>query len=799
MHSISLLAVAASALIGQAAAQNSTTNETQAAIIWRELYYNYGRSPPVYPSPEGPGIGPWAAAYERARALVANMTNEEKENATIGYTSTTNGCSGNSGPVNRVGFPGLCLNDGPAGVRGTEGISGFASGVHVGASWNRNLTLLRGRYMGAEYKAKGVSMALGPAAGAIGRLALGGRNWEGFSNDPYLMGVLTADTVRGLQENVIACTKHIVGNEQETNRLASGLNASVSSNIDDRAMHELYLWPFADAVHAGTASMMCSFNRINGSYGCQNSAVLNGFLKTDFGFEGFVVSDWGAQDSGVASANAGLDMAMPNSPYWTGNLTAAVANGSIEQSRLDDMVTRIVAAWYQFNPIENPGFGIPVNLSLPHAFTNARDPASKDHLLQEAVEGHVLVKNVNNALPLNRPDSLSVFGWDARAPQKSNHPLTGFGKWALGFESIDITENQGLTVFPVLNRTTGPIAIARNGTLIAGGGSGSVTPPYISAPLDAFFDQAREDGTWIQYDTDSTSPNINLGSTACLVFVNHYAAEAFDMPNLADAESDRLVTSVANRCNNTIVTIHNAGIRLVDPWIDHPNITAVIYGHLPGQDSGRALVELLYGRQSFSGRLPYTVARRESDYGALLSPDFPSAESDYYLQSNFTEGVFIDYKSFIARNVTPRFPFGFGLTYSSFSYADLSIDVGAEDLSELPPDQDVTVQGGHPSLWETVVTVRATVRNTGNVTAAEVAQLYLGIPAEGAPPKQLRGFAKESIAPGEEVEVEFPLLRRDVSYWDVVRQEWAVVKGREYRVCVAKDVGVCELEGTFTL
>ncbi|PNS19763.1 Beta-glucosidase 1 [Sphaceloma murrayae] len=799
MHTLSLVSLTAAVFVGHAAAQSSTGNQTTDAITWRELYYNYGRSPPVYPSPQGPGIGSWAEAYEKARAMVANMTNQEKENATVGYASLTNGCSGNSGPVSRLGFPGLCLNDGPAGVRGTEGVSAFASGVHVGASWNRELTLQRGRFMGAEYKAKGVTMALGPAAGAIGRLALGGRNWEGFSNDPYLMGILTADTVLGLQESVIACTKHVVGNEQETNRVVAGLNASVSSNIDDRAMHELYMWPFADAVKAGTAAMMCSFNRINGSYGCQNSAVLNGLLKTDLGFEGFVVSDWYAQQSGVASAQAGLDMVMPVSPYWSGNLVGAVANGSIEQARLDDMVTRIVAAWYQINPVENPGFGIPLNLSLPHAFTNARDPASKDHLLQEAIEGHVLVKNVNNALPLKRPNSLSVFGWDARAPQKSNHPLVGFGKWALGFESLDINESDDFTLFPVLNRTTGPIAIARNGTLIAGGGSGSVTPPYISAPLDALFDRAREDSTWIEFDTNSVDPLVNQGSSACLVFINHYAAEAFDMPNLADDESDQLVTNVASQCNNTMVVIHNAGIRLVDPWIDNPNITAVIYGHLPGQDSGRALVELLYGCQSFSGRLPYTVGRSEADYGSLLRPDAPSADSDYYLQSNFTEGVYIDYKSFIARNVTPRFPFGFGLTYSDFSYADLAVDVQTDNLPELPPDQDVTAQGGHPSLWEKVVTVRATVSNVGSVKAAEVPQLYLGVPAEGSPPKQLRGFAKETIEPGQSVEVEFPLLRRDVSYWDVVRQEWAVVKGRQYTVCVGKDVGRCELTGQFTL
>lgn len=195
------------------------------------------------------------------------MTNEEKENITIGTTSLTNGCSGMTGAARRVGFPGICLNDAGNGVRASDGVSGFASGVHVGAAWNRNLAYNRAEAMGAEFKAKGVNVALGPVAGPLGRHPLGGRNWEGFSNDPYLSGSLIFETIRGLQESVIACVKHFVGNEQETNRNPIGINASVSSNIDDKTMHEVYLWPFADAVHAGVGSVMCSYNRLNNSYG----------------------------------------------------------------------------------------------------------------------------------------------------------------------------------------------------------------------------------------------------------------------------------------------------------------------------------------------------------------------------------------------------------------------------------------------------------------------------------------------------------------------------------------------------
>lgn len=300
---------------------------------------------------ETKGLGDWKRAYRQAKALVAQMTNEQKNNLTYGYASTTNGCSGNSGGAPGVGFPGLCLQDSGNGVRGTDTVNGYSSGVHVGASWNRDLAYKRAHYMGAEFKRKGVNVALGPVVGPLGRVARGGRNWEGFSNDPYLSGSLTGETIRGLQESVIACVKHFILKEQETTRNPPLLwknshNQSVSMNVDDKTIHELYLWPFQDAVKAGAGAVMCSYNRINNSYGCQNSKTLNGLLKGELGFQGFVVTDWSAQHTGIASAEAGLDMVMPDSPFWeNGTLALAVRNGSLAQTRLDDMATRILASW----------------------------------------------------------------------------------------------------------------------------------------------------------------------------------------------------------------------------------------------------------------------------------------------------------------------------------------------------------------------------------------------------------------------------------------------------------------------
>lgn len=235
-----------------------------------------------------------------------------------------------------------------------------------------------------------------------------------------------------------------------------------------------------------------------------------------------------------------------------------------------------------------------------------------------------------------------------------------------------------------------------------------------------------------------------------------------------------------------MVVIHNAGIRLVDGFYSNPNVTAIIYAHLPGQDTGTALVQLMFGDVSFSGRLPYTVAKQASDYGSLLGPTVADATSDYYTQSNFTEGVYIDYRGFIKNNITPRFAFGYGLTYSTFKYSNLGVNAPAGNLTSLPANATI-VSGGNPHLFDVIATATATVTNTGKVVAAEVAQLYVSIPGSNTPAKQLRGFVKATINPGMGTQVEFPLTRRDLSVWDVVQQQW-VLRSGTYKLHVGKSV-----------
>lgn len=286
---------------------------------------------------------------------------------------------------------------------------------------------------------------------------------------------------------------------------------------------------------------------------------------------------------------------------------------------------RILATWYKSGldqGFPEKGVGMPMDITLPHKVIDARDKLSKPSRYQAAVEGHVLVKNTKNALPLKAPRILSLYGYNGQAaPTNMYNPLPGiplWSRWLFGLQSLDIPD---ATIFSYMS--TGWPALpgaARKGHLFAGGGSGTGTPSYITVPFNEVQHRAIEDDTQLYWDFASQDPNVHSASDACLVFLNEFATEAADRPSLADPWSDTLVMNVAKKCSNTIVAINNAGVRLVDSWIDHPNVTAVIFAHLPGQDSGKALVDILYGKQSPSGRLPYTVAKQASDYGDMLNP-----------------------------------------------------------------------------------------------------------------------------------------------------------------------------------
>lgn len=318
-------------------------------------------------------------------------------------------------------------------------------------------------------------------------------------------------------------------------------------------------------------------------------------------------------------------------------------------------------------------------------------------------------------------------------------------------------------------------------------------------PFGALTARAKTDGTFLNWDFHSSTPPVNPMSMACLVFINAMATEGWDRDGLHDDFSDGLVLHVASRCANTIVVLHTVGIRLVDQWIEHPNVTAVLIAHLPGQDLGEALVSILYGEVSPSGKLPYTIAKNESDYGPLgYEPCKPVDKKDRFPQCDYTEGVYIDYRHFDAKGIEPRFEFGFGLSYTTFAYNGPS--TSATDLSPQPqrPIASITYDGGvSESLWDVVIRVPITITNTGTVTGEEIAQLYVGIP-HGAPKKQLRGFDKVKLAPGQQAEVVFALTRRDLSVWDVVSQRWVLQNG-EYKIYVGASSRDIRWKGTFTV
>ncbi|KAK1991223.1 glycosyl hydrolase family 3 N terminal domain-containing protein [Colletotrichum falcatum] len=734
----------------------------------------YGRSPPVYPSPTGNGSSDagWARAYRHARALVSQMTIEEKANLTRGWTGT---CVGNSGQVTRLGIPALCFADAPDGIRGQEFVSAFPAGIHVAATFDKALLYKYGKALGDEYYGKGINVALAPAAGPLGRVARGGRNWEGLSSDPYLAGVGMGAITRGIQDaGVIATPKHWLLNEQEYRRRASDLGEAISSNAGDRAVHELYAWPFMNSLKEGAASVMCSYQRVNHSYGCQNSKLINGILKTELGFEGFVVSDWEGQMGGVASANAGLDLVMPDAGFWGDKLIEAVNNGSVSQSRLSDMATRILAGYYFLH--QQDAFPQPsVHSNLQKVFpVDVQD----DHaalIRHIGAAGTVLVKNVNGTLPFKRPKFLSIYGYDATVKAT---PWENPSRYGGGYEV-----NFGWATF--------------NGTLITGGGSGGSTPPYVVSPFQAIQERISKDRGILRWDFYSEKPSPSyVNSEACLVFINAYASESFDRLSLTDEFSDKLVRNVAATCPNTVVVIHSTGIRTVDAWIEHPNVTAVLFAGLPGQESGHSLVDILWGDVNPSGKLPFTVAKRESDYGNHLNS---SASDDFFPDSDFTEGLYIDYRYFDAHNITPRYEFGYGLSYTTFNFADLSVGLTSDaDTSEYPDPDIAIVQGGHPYLWETIAVAKISVTNTGGVDGAEVAQLYIGVPGDDSPIRQLRGFQRVFLSPGQTERIDFEFTRRDLSVWDVEAQQWRLRRGT-YTVWAGSSSRNLSLQGSLEI
>ena len=421
---------------------------------------------------------------------------------------------------------------------------------------------------------------------------------------------------------------------------------------------------------------MCSYNQINNSYGCQNSHLLNGVLKSELGFQGFIMSDWAAQHTGAASAVAGLDMSMPGDTafnsgksFWGANLTLAVINGTVPEYRIDDMAMRIMAAFFKVgNEIEQPPINFdswtkdtygPLHYAANEGYQQINwhvnvQQDHRHHIRDAAAKSTVLLKHEKNVLPLKEPKFLAVLGEDAGAS-----PLGPNGCADRGCDK---------------------------GTLAMGWGSGTADFPYLVTPLDALTLKAAEDGTRLESVTDNWSgwPSvkkiITQADVTALVFVNADSGEGYltvdgnegDRNNLTLWQNgDELIKNVSSICNNTIVVIHSTGPTVVTDWYNSPNVTAILWAGLPGQESGRSIVDVLYGKVNPAARTPFTWGAKREDYGVDILYEANNGEGAP--QEDFTEGVLIDYRHFDAKNITPIFEFGHGLSYTKFEYSNLQV------------------------------------------------------------------------------------------------------------------------------
>ncbi|RDW93409.1 uncharacterized protein DSM5745_00731 [Aspergillus mulundensis] len=762
-------------------------------------------------------LGAYQSAYFKAKELVSGLNTTEKVSIITG------------GSVDEV-WDALQSKDGMSGVNMAYYVSSFPLGNALAMTWNASRAYDQFLATGKEFYGLGYNLVNGPEPGPLGRTPWGGRAAEAFSPDPYLSGIFMGQSIAGQNAaGVISVGRHFILNEQETNRGMSG--TTYSSVAGDKATHELYAWPFADGVHAGMGAIMCAMNDVNGTTACENKHTLTDLLKAELGFPGMVMPDVGGQKSSFGSANNGLDYG--SSQYWSDSIIeAGLRNGTLTKAKLDDIAIRNVIGYFYVGLDKNPAPSV--------ADTTANRHVMKDHkkLIRDvATESLVLLKNTpgeNVGLPLTEGNSIAIFGAHAGFPLAGpnlefsvmgssgdtfqGHLTSPTGSGA-GSASYVITPQLAMTLrqredggmlWWITNDTyTESSSSGFPGGSGTGGGMGGGMPGgnsssggfpgggFGSAPgggMDGGDGMGGGGGgggmAGLGSGTGVTHSYANYASSsdACVVFLNALAGEGADRNELFNDDQDTMVTTVAENCNNTIVVINTVGPRLMESWIENDNVTAVLYGGLLGQESGFAISDVLYGDANPSGKLTHTIGKNASDYPASICE---TTECD------FTEGVYIDYRWFKAKNTTPRYDFGHGLSYTTFKYGSVQAKATAPKALATRYPSGPRALGGTKDLFDEVVKVTTKISNTGKRDGAEVAQLYVSFPAEAAQPARiLRGFEKVHVPVGKEVDVTFSLRRRDLSYWDVAAQKWAIAKG-EYKFSVGASYS--DLRGSATL
>lgn len=619
------------------------------------------------------------------------------------------------------GIPSVLMSDGPYGLRKKDDGDYQTGEFHAkkatcfptesAMASSRDIDLLEeiGSRLGDECRAEQVSLLMGPGIN-IKRSPLCGRNFEYFSEDPYLAGKLACAYIHGLQsKGVGACLKHFACNNQETRRM------SADSRVDERTLREIYLANFEIAVkQSRPATMMCGYNRLNGKYCCENKRLLSDILRDEWGYEGFVMTDWGAMNRRVESLYAGLDMEMPYSGPENGrHIIEAVQSGVLDETVLDRSVERILRVILQLSPVD-------VRCELDY-------DKQHRHVCRIASECMVLLKNDDRLLPL--------------APAAGRIALIGAFAESIRFQ---------------------------------GGGSAAVNPYQLDQVIDILRDQsvdfAYEPGYRLddrgRPDWHQIRKAAELAAQCSVAVVlagltDDYETECYDRGDLKMPPSHvELIRAVTAANSNTVVVLCN-GSPVDMEW--ESNVKAILEAYLGGQGAAAAIVDILLGKVNPSGKLAETFPLRLQDTPAF--PDF-AAEQD---SAQYNEGIFVGYRHYDTRGLAVRYPFGHGLSYTTFSYSDMRAQWKEGDAA-----------------LELQVQLR--VRNTGTVAGKEVVQLYVhrergAIPR---PESELKGFAKVLLQPGEETTVSFVLNKRSFAYYDISACDWLVEDGcYELRACAS--------------
>jgi beta-glucosidase len=766
-------------------------------------------------------LEPLAQASHQAEMMQRRMTLEQEVTLMhgVGEDKASSGTVGATAAIPSLNIPAINQQDGPGGVGdGASGVTQLPAPEALAATFDPTAAACYGQVIGTEARGKGINLVYGPTVNIV-RVPQWGRTFESLGEDPDLTGILGAAEVEGIQRaGTMAQVKHYAVYNQETNRNTPQDNAIVST----QALQEIYLRAWDKIVQADPSSVMCSYSTINGTDACQDRSLIDGYLDTTLGFSGFVGSDYLATHSTVAAVDAGLDQEQPASQYLGSALVAAVEDGQVSRATVNEATLRILTQMYRFRLFTDDTKGA--------SRDDVATAADAEVANAVAEEGTVLLKNANHTLPLPAADQggIAVIGSAAQddpinvgggsATVTASHVVTPLaGIRAAAQPKTPITYTPGLpegrsfvtipstylsAPYPTPGNSLGlsatltvprtgtyelaysqppfyiPVALSLDGKPIA---LNPGTPPRATYTATVQLTAGQiytlsgpvQELTWVTPSQISNDINhavaaAQRAATAVVVVGDGQESEGGDRVDLAlPADQDALVEAVAGVNKHTVVVI-DAGGPVTMPWLSE--VSSVLDAWYPGQTDGTALAAVLFGDVDPSGHLPMTFPTSTTLTPVSSPTQFPGIDG----KVDYAEGVDVGYRWYDATGMTPLFPFGFGLAYTTFRYSD--------------PEVRVQVHNGGP-----LVTASVRVTNTGARFGTDVAQLYLGQPAvAGNPPRQLEKFDRISLAPGTSQTVTFAVGDQQLAYYDTAGGKWRVASGT-YRIWMGDSSALAQL------